>query len=194
MSKVVFIEESCFAALVASCLETPHKETGGFLVGREEKRFIDGAKTRCLALNVTYPVQTRRSGRDYWRPGNLRAYDRIVDSIRSMGFDVVGEYHSHIGDVAELSKEDVEFVEEELRDFERRGVKVQNWMEMVINVNKREYNRKQKRRCRCRDLVRRVKCSVKGIRRRDIGYFLTLAAYWFDTKDLTYSEADVYVP
>ena len=38
MSKVVFVEESCFAALVASCLETPHKETGGFLIGKEEKQ------------------------------------------------------------------------------------------------------------------------------------------------------------
>ena len=190
----MFIEESCFAALVASSLETPRKESGGFLVGKEDKRFIDGARTRCLTLNVAYPVQTRRSGRGYWRPGNLRAYKRIVDTIRSMGFDIVGEYHSHIEDVPELSKEDIEFVEDELRGFERRGVKIRNWIEMVINVNKREYDRKQKRGCRCRDLVKRVKCSVKGIRRQDIGYFLTLAAYWFDTKGLTYSEADVYVP
>lgn len=194
MSKVVFIEESCFAALVASCLETPRKETGGFLIGKEEKRFIDGARTKCLTLNVAYPVQTRRSGRGYWQPGNLRAYSRIVDSIRSMGFDIVGEYHSHIEDVAELSKEDKDFIEDELKDFERKGIKVQNWIEMVIDVNKREYDRKQKRGCRCRDLVKRVKCSLKGIRRPDIGYFLTIAAYWFDTNNLTYSEAYVHIP
>ena len=190
----MFIKESCFATLVASCLETPHKETGGFLIGKEEKRFIDGARTKCLTLNVAYPVQTRRSGRGYWQPGNLRAYNRIVDSIRSMGFDIVGEYHSHIEGVAELSKEDKDFIEDELNDFERRGIKVQNWIEMVIGVNKKEYDRKQKSGCRCRDLVKRVKCNVKGIRRQDIGYFLTFAAYWFDTKNLTHSEAYVHIP
>lgn len=194
MTKVVFIKESCFAALMASCLEIPHKETGGFLIGKEEKRFIDGARTKCLTLDVAYPVQTRRSGRGYWQPGNLRAYNRIVDSIRSMGFDIVGEYHSHIEDVAELSEEDRDFIEDELKDFGKRGLQVQNWIEIVINVSKREYDRKQKRECKCRDLVKRVKCSVKGIRRQDIGYFLTIAAYWFDTKNLTYSEANVYVP
>lgn len=194
MSEVVFIEESCFAALVASCLETPHKETGGFLIGKEERRFIDGARTKCLTLNVAYPVQTRRSGRGYWQPGNLRAYSRIVDSIRAMGFDIVGEYHSHIEDVAELSREDRDFIEDELKDFERKGIKVPNWIEIVIDVSKREYERKQTRGCECRDLQKKVKCSLKGIRKQDVGYFLTIAAYWFDTKNLTYSEAYVHIP
>ncbi len=126
MSKKVFVSESCLAVLVTSCLETPDKETGGFLVGREEKRFIKGARVKCLTLNVAYPVQTRKSGRSYWQPGNLRAYNRIVDSVRSMGFDIVGEFHSHIEDVAELSEEDTNFIEAELKDFEKKASKYRN--------------------------------------------------------------------
>ncbi len=122
----MFVSESCLAVLVTSCLETPDKETGGFLVGREEKRFIKGARVKCLTLNVAYPVQTRKSGRSYWQPGNLRAYNRIVDSVRSMGFDIVGEFHSHIEDVAELSEEDTNFIEAELKDFEKKASKYRN--------------------------------------------------------------------
>jgi len=78
----------------------------------------------CLTLDVAYPIQTRKSGRGYWQPGNLMAYNRIVDSIRSMRFDIVGEYHSHIEDVAELSVEDRDFIKDELRDFESKGIKL----------------------------------------------------------------------
>jgi len=175
-------------------LETPNKETGGFLVGREEKRFIKGARVRCLTLNVAYPVQTRKSGRSYWQPGNLRAYNRIVDSIRSMGFDIVGEFHSHIEDIAKLSKKDQNFIEAEFKDFEKRGIKVSNWIEMVINIKRRSYERRQARVFRCRDLNKKVKCTVKAIRRQDVGYSLNIAAYWFDLKSLEYSEALVYIP
>jgi len=43
-------------------------------------------------------------------------------------------------------------------------------------------------------LVKREKCSLRSIRRKDFEYFLTIIAYLFDTKNLAYTEAVVRVP
>ena len=120
----VFITESCMVTLITSCLEKPDKETGGFLIGKKEKRTINGERQPCLTLEAAYPLQTRRSGKGYWKPGNWAAYSRTIGTIKTMEFDIIGEYHSHIENVAELSTDDLEYIEEELARIKRKAIKI----------------------------------------------------------------------
>jgi len=193
--KPVVITESCLAVLVASCLETPSKETGGFLIGREEEnRLIYGQRMDCLRLDTAYPVQTKKSGRGYWKLGNLRAYNRIIDAIKSMGFDLVGEYHSHIDNSAELSDDDKKFIEIEYRRLESKGIEISNWVEMVLNVNEKKYERRQARNYSCSPLKNRIKIITKGVRDLYMGYSITIATYWFDRENHAFPEAKVFLP
>jgi len=194
MEEKIFLTESCLATLIASCLETPHKETGGFLVGKKEKRVIYGERTPCLTLDAAYPVQTRRSGKGYWQPGNWAAYLRTIGTIRAMKFDIVGEYHSHISGVAELSEDDMKFIKGELVRFESKSVKIQDWIEMVLNIKKKEYQHEQTPKCNWTNFAKKIRCNIKGIRNKKVGYVITFAAYWFNPKDLTFKEAIVHIP
>jgi proteasome lid subunit RPN8/RPN11 len=194
MDRTVYITENCLAALIASCLETPHKEAGGFLIGKEDKRFIMGERKECLTLDVAYPVRTSKSGKGFWQPSNLRAYNRIIDTIKLMSFNIVGEYHSHIKNVAELSEDDKKFIKEEIQDFEKGGIKITEWIEMVLNIEKKTYTRKPARSCECSYLRKKMRCTVRGIRNPLSGYSITIGTYWFDPETLDYKEANVHIP
>lgn len=194
MQKNVFLTESCMATLITSCLETPSEETGGFLIGKKEKRLIGGERTPCLTVDAAYPVQTRRSGKGYWRPGNWAAYSRTIGTIKAMKFDIVGEYHSHVEDVPELSESDLEFIESELARFDRKGVKVHDWIEMVLNIKKKEYENEKTPKCNWTQFPKKTRCNIRGIRNKKVGYTITFAAYWFNPEDLTFKEALVYIP
>lgn len=194
-NKPAYIEESCLVVMIASCLETPHKETGGFLIGKGQKgRLIFGQRMDCLTLNTAYPVLTQESGHDYWLPGNLSAYNRITDSIRSMGLDLVGEYHSHIGDGSKLSIADKRFIQDEHDRFRSKGFEVSNWIEIVLNISEKRYSRKQARSFGCHLFRNRIRITLKGFRDPRIGYSVTIAAYWFDHEKVAFQEAPLYLP
>lgn len=143
MEKTVYISESCLAGLITSCLETPYKETGGFLIGKEDKRFVMGHRCDCLSLDVAYPVQTSESGKSFWAPANISAYNRIRDAIDLMSFQIIGEYHSHIENVPELSDADKKYIRDEAKEFEKKGVGHPK-IEMVLNIEPKTYSREQK--------------------------------------------------
>lgn len=183
----IILEQGCFVTLTTSCLEIPHKETGGFLIGNQEKRFIEGERVNCFVLNIAYPIQTGKGTIDSWRPGNLAAYDRVINSIRSMNFEIAGEYHSHINSKAVLSDEDIDYLKDEIDDFKKRGVDLRKWLELVIRVNKREFKKPQPTRCKRNELKNKIKCSIRN--GSMVGYDLTMAGYWIDLEKLTYKEA-----
>jgi proteasome lid subunit RPN8/RPN11 len=194
MEKTVFISETCFVALIASCLETPHKETGGFLIGKEDKRFIMGQNTECLTVDVAYPVQTCESGKGFWGPGNQTAYNRIKDTINSMSFQMIGEYHSHIQNVPELSEPDKKFIKAEVEDFKKNGVEIRNWIETVLNIEPKAYTRKHTRSCDCSYFKKRIRCNIRGISNPLNGYSITIGTYQFDPETEKFEEINVYIP
>ncbi len=194
MKCTVYVAENCLATLIASCLEVPHKETGGFLIGKEDKRFVAGKRIGCLTLDAAYPIRTCKSGKGFWQPANTRAYKRIIGTIKAIGFNIVGEYHSHIANVAELSDDDKEFIEQEIKDLEKDEVGITSWMEMVLNIEPKTYSRKPLRGFQCSYFSKKIRCTVKGIREPLKGYSITIGTYWFDPKTISYEEAVVHVP
>jgi hypothetical protein len=193
MEKTAYISESCLVTLIASCLEIPHKETGGFLIGKEEVRFIMGQRCDSFSLDVAYPVQTSDSGKSYWVPSNSNAYTRIKDAIDSMGFQIMGEYHSHIENVPELSNADKKFIKAELEEFQKKGISPPK-IEMVLNIEPKAYSRRHNRRCDCTYFKKRVRCNVRGIKNPLTGYSITIGAYQYDESAKDFEEVSVHVP
>jgi len=194
MSKVIYLSENGLPVLVASSLETPYKEVGGFLIGKKEKRFIKGKRRTCLTIDSVYPVMTSKSDKNSWNPGNLAAYNRIIDTINALGLNIVGEYHSHIEGLAALSKEDKEYIIEEVKDFKKKGMKIKNWIEIVLNINEKEYENKQTQKSSCTYLKNKIKYNLKGIKDPYIGYEITIATYALSVDDLTFQEVMVHIP
>jgi hypothetical protein len=124
----------------------------------------------------------------------VRAYNRIIDTIKSMNFNIVGEYHSHIHNVAELSDEDKEYIKQEVEDFSKNGVKVKNWIEMVLNIETKTYTRKQTQPFTCKSFSKKIRCTIKGIRDPLIGYSITMGIYRFNPETAAYEEASVRGP
>jgi len=194
MEQTVYVTENCLVALITSCLETPHKEVGGFLIGKEDTRFVAGERIKCLTLDIAYQVRTCKSGKSFWQPGNVRAYTRIVDTIKSINFSIVGEYHSHIRNVAQLSDDDKEYIKQEVGEFTRSGIKVTNWIEMILNVEPRTYSRKPAKTFECSYFRKKIRCTVRGVRDTFSGYSVTIGTYWFSPRTFEHNEASVYVP
>lgn len=193
MEKIAHISESCLVTLITSCLEMPHKETGGFLIGKEDARFIMGLRCDCFSLDVAYPVQTGDSGKSYWGPSNYNAYTRIKDAIDSMGFQIMGEYHSHIENVPELSEPDKKYIKAELKEFQKKGISPPK-IEMVLNIEPKAYSQEHKRRCDCTYFKKRVRCNIRGIKNPLAGYSITIGAYQYDESAEDFSEVEVHVP
>jgi hypothetical protein len=193
MEKTAYISESCLVTLITSCLEIPHKETGGFLIGKEDARFIMGQRSDSFSLDVAYPVHTSDSGKSYWVPSNANAYKRIKDAIDSMGFQIMGEYHSHIENVPELSNADKKFIKGELEEFQKKGISPPK-IEMVLNIEPKAYSRQHNRRCDCTYFKKRVRCNIRGIRNPLTGYSITIGAYQYDESAKDFAEVSVHVP
>jgi len=193
LEKIVNISESCLVTLITSCLEIPHKETGGFLIGKEDARFVMGQRCDCFSLDVAYPVQTSESGKSFWGPSNLTAYARIKDAIDSMGFQIMGEYHSHIENVPELSNADKKFIKAELEEFQQKGISPPR-IEMVLNIEPKKYSRRHNRRCDCTYFKKRVRCNIRGIKNPLNGYSIMIGAYQYEESAEDFIELSVHVP
>ena len=111
-----------------------------------------------------------------------------------MSFNIVGEYHSHIKNVAELSEDDKKFIKQEIQDFEKDGIEITEWIEMVLNIEKKTYTRKPIRSCECSYFRKKMRCTVRGIRNPLTGYSITIGTYWFDTETHSCKEANVHIP
>jgi hypothetical protein len=145
-------------------------------------------------LDVAYPVQTSDSGKSFWVPSNQAAYNRIKDTINAMNFQIIGEYHSHINSTPELSKDDKSFIKEEVEGFRKSGVEIRNWLEMILNIESKEYTRKHVQGCDCSYLKKRIRFNIRGINSPLVGYSITISAYQFNPETESFIEANVHVP
>jgi hypothetical protein len=147
-----------------------------------------------LTLEAAYPLQTKRSGKGYWILGNWTAYSRTIGTIRTLQFDIVGEYHSHIENFPELSEDDLKYIEQEFARFKRKAIKINDWIEMVLNIKVKKLLHEKMPKCNWTHFDKKERCNIRGIKDRKVGYQITLAAYWFNPEDLTFEEATVYIP
>jgi proteasome lid subunit RPN8/RPN11 len=192
----VIIEKPCFFTIAASCMEVYNRETTGFLLGKDRYRKINKRQTKVAVLEAAYPLQTARRKPTEVEPGNRRAYKRAEAAIKSMEYDIKGEYHSHIGGDATLSKDDIEYVEERDKWLKSHDLWSENikLLELVVMISRRRYENPHKIGWTFHDYAK--KAGVVFVLDEYVGYNITFGAYWLERRKdrLRPIETEVFIP
>lgn len=131
----VVLEPYAFSSLIMAAIEIHGRESLGFLIGHGDRKFIDGKVADCISVHAAYPVQSADRGRTMVGFGNLAARKRAEDTIRAVGFEIIGGFHSHPNGSARLSRGDIGVIFEELETVYSR-VGVSRWFEIVVGVQR----------------------------------------------------------
>lgn len=193
--KSVVLEAGCFSALVISAVEVYSKETTGLLIGKPDSRFIRGKMTSCVVAMGAYPLQTAWRGFTSVMIGNLRAFRRARKTIDNLGFEIIGEYHSHPAGSARISIDDEDYIRDQMTERDKEELKhvKKRWLELIVGIKKLSYKRDQKvgwfpkKRPRTHR-VRKIAGILKTAPRR--GYDIEIMGYWIDLKSV--EQTDVY--
>jgi len=131
-AKNVYLGAGVFCSLLTSCVEVYPKETIGLLGGYQtRKRNI---------LIMAYPMQIAKRAKHSVEIVNRKAQDCTINLFKSFGIEFYGFYHSHINVIARPSQTDLlSTVEEILRLKDKISM-----LELIININRKKYKRKQK--------------------------------------------------
>ena len=196
--KEVFVERNCFISLVASAIEVHPKETTGLLIGKIATRKVQKKNPKMVILQAAYPIQTAGRRSSEVNPlKNKSAFLRAFNGIAAIpGFKVVGEYHSH-PNLAELSDDDIEYIEDRFDDIYRQGellLEPSRWLEIVIKTVRRDYTNATDPGWSYRDYARKASCVVRIPPKK--GFDLTFGAFWIyrDKNRLRKKETDIYIP
>jgi proteasome lid subunit RPN8/RPN11 len=140
-SPPVVLEPYAFSSLLMAAVEVHSRESLGFLIGNADRQFVGGRMTECVCVNACYPVQTAVRGRTGVGFDNLAARKRAEDTVRAVGFDIVGGFHSHPNGSPKLSQEDVVVVLDELESvYSKMGLS--QWIEIVVGVKRIKHPRR----------------------------------------------------
>ncbi|MCA1813285.1 MAG: Mov34/MPN/PAD-1 family protein, partial [Halobacteriales archaeon] len=171
-----------------------NRETTGLHVGAERVRTIRGKRRRVVALEAATPFQTAARNVTWVEPANHRALFRARAAPSSLGFRVVGEYHSHTNNENGLSQADVDYARENLRRM--NGTAPKRWLELVLGMRRREFAKARTPGWTWRDYPRKASCSV--VLTPHLGFDITIAGYWIGPNGspdtMVCDEATVYIP
>jgi proteasome lid subunit RPN8/RPN11 len=118
-----------------SAIELHDRESLGFLIGHPDRHFIAGKMTECITVHAAYAMQSADRGRSMVGFGNLAARRRVENTVKTVGFAIVGGYHSHPNGSAKISTGDVEAISEDLEEvYSNEGM--ESWLEIVVGVRK----------------------------------------------------------
>lgn len=170
----VLVDPACFLALVNSAVEVFNRETTGLLVGTERLRTVRGRKRRVVALEAAYPFQTASRSVTWVEPGNHSAAHRARSTVDSLGFRILGEYHSHTNNEHGLSAADVDYARQALKRM--NGTAPKRWLEVILGMRRRDLRSPRAPGFRWRAYARKVGCTVV-VQPRE-AFDVTIAGYW----------------
>ena len=192
----VIIEKPCFFTIAASCMEVYNRETTGFLLGKERYRKLQKRRMKVMVLEAAHPLQTARRKPTEVGPGNRSAFRRAEAAIKSMEYDLIGEYHSHIERYAEPSKEDIEYAEErddwlKSQDFWSEDKEL---LELVVAISRRSYENPHKIGWTFHDYTK--KAGAVFVLDEYTGYNITFGAFWLKRRKdkVRPVETEVFIP
>lgn len=188
----VLVDPGAFVALVNSAVEVFNRETTGLLVGTERVRTLGGRKRKVVALEAAYPLQTAYRSVTWVEHGNRRAAHRARNAVDSLGFRILGEYHSHTNNEQGLSRADVEYAAQALQRLNGHAPK--RWLELVLGMRRKDYRSPRPPGFTWREYARKVGCTVVVAPRS--GFDVTIAGYWIQPNGsgMHCEEAEVHVP
>lgn len=185
--------------LVASAIEVYPRETTGLLIGKITKRRIQKKNPNMAILQAAYPIQT--AGRKTTEVDPIRdkgAFLRAFEGIVAIpGFHIVGEYHSHPDESAELSDDDIDYIADRIDDIYRHGdllLEPSRWLEIVIRIVNRAYAKRIDPSWSFSDYNRKARCVVRIPSER--GFDITFGAFWIyrEGKRMKKRETNIYIP
>ncbi len=201
----VFIEEIRLISMITSAIEVYNRETNGCLIGKNTVKEVKGRKVKVVSIKGIYPFQTEKRTPSQVMHGNMSAFKRTINSLKSMESEIVGGYHSHPYPYPHirLSKDDVVSIKEEMEMMKKLGYKsMENqWLEVLLSIKEVEHKKEQE--IGWTIINYKKKKSVKCMVRTDFHtrYDIIITAYWIrypesaDSKSKpTVREANVYVP
>jgi proteasome lid subunit RPN8/RPN11 len=194
-TRSIILEAGCFSNLIISAVEVYSKETTGLLIGKHDRRFIRGRLTNCVTAQAAYPLQTAWRGFTSVMIGSKRAFRRARRTLSHLGFELLGEYHSHPMSSARLSIDDEDYIRDQIseRDEEELKHAKKLWLELIIGIKKKNYTKAHemgwfpKRRPR-HQKTRKVAGVLKTTPK--IGYDIEIMGYWIDLEKIY--QTDVY--
>jgi proteasome lid subunit RPN8/RPN11 len=182
------LDRACILSLVNSAVEVYNRETTGILVGREALRSLQGARRRVLLIEAAYPFQTADRNVTWVEPGNHRAAHRARHAVDSLGFRILGEYHSHTNNERRLSPADIEYARAALGRM--NGTAPPRWLELVLSMRRKEYAAPRPPGSTWRDYTRSVGCDITTGPRS--GFHVTIAGFWISRERAACEPATIH--
>ena len=185
----VYLTSSSFLSLLGPVIENYRKETGGVLVGSISREWISGYNRPVIKIHSVFPSITANASSKEWNPNNA-ALNRIKGYVSAFSLEILGEYHSHPNGGVELSEGDKEYIEAKHRtrmsitsDFliDEEDYYL-TWLELVISVKKKTYQREQKPTTNFSSINGQNNCpKIKGIIKigEKQGFEITIAAWGY---------------
>lgn len=175
----IVVDPGCFLGLCTAAIEAYNRETNGFVLGATAVRRIR-KRRRVDVLKAAYPIQTEKRRPNSVGHGNLQAFHRARATVSNLyvGLDLVGGFHSHTGHdgAPSLSRNDVEYIEDEVNFLARRDEPRPGWLELVLAIRQRTYVRPHEVAWSLRRYRRKLGATI--VIEPYLGYDVTLAGYW----------------
>ncbi len=178
----IFIDPKNLKTLATSAIEVYNRETNGFIAGRLVLKKVKGKERPLISISTVYPLQTSDRKPSQVIHGNNLAHSRALSSLSAMNIPLIGGFHSHtdysqdFDPYPELSHNDVDFIEEEMKQINLHGRNIHRWLEVLMTVKKREYSSAHKTGIKTKPFKRKLGLEV--ITSPYTSYKITLAGYW----------------
>jgi proteasome lid subunit RPN8/RPN11 len=148
----LYFTSEAFLTLLGPIIENYEQETGGVLVGSVGRKWIENKNRPIIVINSVFPSVTAKSTTDEWEPDE-EAIKRIHGFVKSFSLEILGEYHSHPNEPAEVTEDDEEYIYESYQDLMKMAneIIVDNegntlvWIEVVIRIKRVKYKGRRKR-------------------------------------------------
>jgi len=194
----VSMNHRAFKSVIVSAIEVYNRETNGCLTGRKTTTMLYGRKKRVISVRGVYPFQMEKRTPSEVIHGNIAAFRRAMGSMKGLGLEIIGGYHSHpypYGSIG-LSEGDVTSIRDEIKSLTKMGVKVdkEKWLEVLVCLRKKSYAKPQELGWSVFDSGNKVRVLLKTD--KYVGYHVVISAYWilFNYKKPRVREVNVSVP
>lgn len=196
MAVPVVIEMPCFFTIATSCIEVFNRETTGFLFGQLKYRKLRKRNVAAMVLEAAYPLQTASRKPSEVEMGNVRAFERTEAAIDSMGYEIIGEYHSHPNWRAKLSRSDIAYADSQEAELVSKGYRREGreWLELLVAIHRKEYASPRPAGWSFHDYANKAGAVFRL--NKDTGYSLTIGAFWLTRNRgrLVPEETQVFIP
>ena len=197
----IYFTSGAFLTLLGSIIENYYKETGGVLIGSVNRKWIEGENRPVIVVNSVFPSVTAKTKNDEWVP-NIAAMNRLQKFAKSFSLEILGEYHSHPNDTAEITDEDEDYIYESIPEKMKLADEIivdsdgneLVWIEIIVRVKKEEYKAKRKQESKWWTPSESCKLRGKIIVDDKSGFDITIGAYaYFKDKDNEYDSFEIPV-